>query len=376
MPLRVLILRSNPVHSDPRVDKIARTLGSAGYSVHVLGWDFTGKHSPQEQRDGYTLQRLHLPVAFGRGLQNLGHELRWQLKLLGWLRRQRESFDILHACDFDTVLPALMIGRWFHKQIIYDIFDFYADMLRQTPALVKQAIRQVDLWLINRVDGVILADDSRYDQIAGADPRRSVVIYNSPEDQAPPEPIPSGSPPGELVLAYIGLLQSERGLFELIDVIADHPAWRLELGGSGAEAEALVADAGRISDFRFHGRLPYDQALALNACADVLIATFDPAIPNHKYSSSNKLFEAMMLGKPIIVARHTNMDRLVESHQCGLVVTYGDRAELAKALERFSNDVAFRKQCGRNARAAYEQAYSWRAMQHRLLDFYQAVTTS
>lgn len=373
MPPRVLILRSNPVHSDPRVDKIARTLGVAGYAVQVLGWDFTGTYPPQEDRGEYRLQRLRLPVNFGRGLQNLGYELRWQLKLFGWLHRQRESFEVLHACDFDTVLPALVIGRLYGKRVIYDIFDFYADMLRQTPAVIVQTIRRVDLWAINQADGVILADDSRFRQIAGATPRRSVVIYNSPRDDAGQDPAPPGSPAGELVLAYVGLLQRERGLFELIDAFADRPGWRLEMGGSGAEAEALVAAAARLPNFHWHGRLPYDQALALNACADVLIATFDPAIPNHRYSSSNKMFEAMMLGKPIIVARDTNMDRLVEAHRCGLVVTYGDRAELAQALDRFSTDIPFREQCGRNARAAYEQIYNWQIMQNRLLDFYRAV---
>ncbi|MFN2197122.1 MAG: glycosyltransferase family 4 protein [Anaerolineales bacterium] len=360
------------------MDKIARALGTAGYPVQVLGWDYDGTHPAFEQREGYTVQRLELPVAFKRGIQNLGHELRWQRKLFGWLHSHRNTFEVVHACDFDTVLPALIVGRRHQKQVIYDIFDFYADMLRQTPELIRKTIRRMDLWAIGHADGIILADDSRYGQIAGAVPRRSTVIYNCPEDwDGAEQPAnPPGAPTGELTLAYVGLLQRERGLFELIDVLAGHPEWRLELGGSGAEAEALLAAARQGINFHWHARLPYAQALALNARADVLIATFDPAIPNHRYSSSNKLFEAMMLGKPIIVARDTNMDRLVENHHCGLVVTYGDRTELTQALTRFTEDVPFREQCGRNARTAYEHEYNWQIMQRRLLDFYQSVITS
>lgn len=37
--MKVVILRSNPVAPDPRVEKEARALSGAGYSVIALGWD-------------------------------------------------------------------------------------------------------------------------------------------------------------------------------------------------------------------------------------------------------------------------------------------------------------------------------------------------
>jgi glycosyltransferase involved in cell wall biosynthesis len=373
MPARILILRSNPVHSDPRVDKIASTLGESGYDVQVLGWDYTGSYPTEETRPGYHLRRISYPVQFGRGLANLAHELGWQRRLFGWLMRHRGTFDILHACDFDTVLPALAIRRFYGKLLVYDIFDFYADMLRQTPGPVKAAIRRIDLWAINYADAVILADDSRVEQITGSRPRRCIVVYNSPPDQVSPDSSAISSPPGSLNIAYIGLLQRERGLFELLEVLKLHTEWHLDLGGSGSEEQALQQIAGGLSNVHLHKRLLHEQALALNAAADTLIATFDPAIPNHRYSSSNKLFEAMMLGKPILVARHTNMDRLVDAWQCGLVVEYGDLDSLALALGHLAEDPNLRRRLGQNARQAYEQQFNWKLMQARLLELYQSL---
>lgn len=373
MPARVLILRSNPVHSEPRVDKIAASLAAAGYPVRVLGWDFQGHHPAVEERSGYTLERIRLPVVFGRGLANVGHELRWQRRLLSWLRRERGSFDILHACDFDTVLPALAVARLHDKRLIYDIFDFYADMLRLTPAPVVNLLRAADLWAINRADGLILADDARWQQISGANPRRTAVIYNAPEDLLAGLPAAEDTPAGELRLAYIGLLQRERNLFELLEVLRRHPDWHLDLGGSGPEELSLVEVARSLPNVAWHGRLPYRQAMELNARADVLLAAFDPAIPNHRYSSSNKLFEAMMLSKAIVVARQTNMDRLVETHQCGLVIDYGQAGALETALVRLAQEPDFRRQCGQHGRRAFEQLYNWPLMQARLLGFYQEI---
>jgi glycosyltransferase involved in cell wall biosynthesis len=371
MPQRILLLRSNPVHSDPRVNKIAHTLGDAGYAVEVLGWDFTGSLPAEETRPGYKLRRISFPVTFGRGLANLGLELRWQWKLLAWLRKARDEYDLLHACDFDTVLPALVCQRLYGKQVVYDIFDFYADMLRQTPGWLKAAIRWIDLQAINRADAVILADDARRAQIAGSFPRRTTVVYNSPEDLGHFANAAPDSPEGVLRLAYIGLLQAERGLFELVRVFLRHPDWILEFGGSGAEQQALREMADGAAHIRWHGRIPHEQVLMINAAADALIATFDPAIPNHRYSSSNKLFEAMMLSKPVIVAHNTHMDEIVKQYNCGLVVDYGDEASLEAALLYLAKNREFRRACGAAGRQAYEREFDWAIMQQRLLKLYQ-----
>lgn len=80
-----------------------------------------------------------------------------------------------------------------------------------------------------------------------------------------------------------------------------------------------------------------------------------------------------MLGKPVIVARDTNMDRIITEESCGLVVPYGDVPSLEAALANLQSDVDFRHRLGKNARLAYETTYSWGAMKTRLLDLYRSV---
>ncbi len=230
------------------------------------------------------------------------------------------------------------------------------------------------MWAIGRTDAVILADDSRLLQIADSSPRRCIVIYNSPQDvlgqhaQAVPE---GGRHP--LRLAYVGLLQVERGLIELLDVLARHPEWTLDLAGFGGDEALLLHRAMQLPNVHWHGRVPYDQALRLSAAADVLFATYDPTIPNHRYASPNKVFEAMMLGRPIIVARATNMDLLIDKHAAGLVVPYGDTNALETALLQLESQPELRQRLGAGGRRAYESHYSWALMERRLLDLYAEI---
>jgi glycosyltransferase involved in cell wall biosynthesis len=375
MSSRVLICRSNPVAPDPRVEKIARSLASAGYQVSVLGWDRSGELPARSQQDGVTLLRLPIVAAFGSGMANLPNLLRWQWGLMRWLMRHREAYDIIHACDFDTILPALASQTLFSKKVVYDIFDFYADHLRATPELFKKAIRFVDLRAIGRADALILADESRREQIRGARPRFSTVIYNSPEEVAIQQAGGLTSEPGcSLRLAYVGLLQVERGLFEMMALLERHPEWCLDLAGFGGDEARIRAQVERMPNVHWHGRVPYQEALELSRAADVLFATYDPAIPNHRFSSPNKIFEAMMLGKPVLVAKDTNMDRIVQQAECGLVVQYGDEAALESALTQLAQDDTLRKRLGRNARQAYKTHYSWQKMQSRLEQLYRRVS--
>jgi glycosyltransferase involved in cell wall biosynthesis len=372
--MRILILRSNPISPDPRVEKIARTLAGAGHRVTCLGWDRSASLPHQEQKDGYSLYRLPIAARYGSGVQNLPALLRWQWHLLTWLISRRKDYDVLHACDFDTVLPALLAKRLWKKPVIYDIFDFYADHLRRTPEPLKKWVKGMDFRAIGQADGVILADESRLAQIEGSHPRLCITIYNSPEDE-PGLTNPVGQPESgyALRIAYVGLLQVERGLFEMIDVLRLHPEWHLDLAGFGGDEDRILDAIRGMPNISWHGRVPYRRALELSCQADVLFATYDPAIANHRYSSPNKVFEGMMLGKPVIAAEGTNMDAIIRAANCGIIVKYGDKAGLEEALARLERDRSLMAQLGKNGRRAYDEKYSWQNMQRRLVAFYEQI---
>jgi glycosyltransferase involved in cell wall biosynthesis len=370
---RVLICRSNSLVSDPRVDKVARALAGAGYAVQLVGWDNSGALPLVEDCQGIRVERIRIIVKNTRGLGLVPYELRWQAALTFWLFRRRAAFDVIHACDFDTILPALLCKRIWGMRVVYDIFDFYADMLRATPGFLKRWIRFFELRAIDRSDAVILADDSRREQITGSHPQRIAVIYNSPEaiferGSNPPTPLPQSD---GLQIAYIGNLQVERGLLELLAVLARHPEWKLDLAGFGPDEIHIAAAAEKLPNVTWHGRIAYARALELNALADVMVATYSPAIPNHRFSSPNKLFEAMLLAKPIIVARDTNIDRIVQAEGCGLVVNYGDLPALEEVLVQLQHDPTLRQRLGEQGRKAYENSYAWSHMKIRLLKLYQ-----
>ena len=369
----VVILRSNPVDPDPRVEKAARALARAGWKVVVVGWDRTGSLPGTRADEWGRTDRLGPRAAFGRGLANAPATFRWQLRLWGWLARRRAEYTHIHACDFDTVLPAVLAKSMWGKVLVYDIFDFYADQFRRTPGWVRALVRRIDRWAVGRADAVILVDDARRVQIEGTRHRRVEIVYNTPEDSLAALDRRPPPPRAGLRLAYVGLLQVERGLAQWIAIVGRHPEWTLDLAGFGGDEPLLRSLAQAHPNVRFHGRIPYARGLELMHGADVLTAIYDPGIANHRLASPNKLFEAMMLGRPVIVARGTNVDRLVESHKCGLVLTYGDEGALEAALLELAANPGKRRKLGQAGRQAYLSTYSWTMMEKRLAGLYDSV---
>lgn len=372
--LRVLFCRSNPIAPDPRVEKEAAALLQGGYAVSVIGWDRSAALPASERRDGLHIERISIQAPYAAGMMNLPNLLRWEYLLLSWLWRHRSEYDLIHACDFDTILPALWAKKFWGKRVVYDIFDFYADHLRRTPKMVKALIRASDIAAIGKADALILCDDARLEQILGAKPRRTAIIYNTPMDASMgKDETALSSPAGKLRLGYVGLIQVERGLFDILALLRERAEWSLVLAGFGGDEERVVAAAAAMPNVTWRGRVPYETALEIDRSADVLFALYDPAIPNHRYSSANKLFEAMMLGKPVLVAENSNMDRIVAKYDCGLVVPYGDRKAIEDALARLAGDPELRSRLGRNGRSAYETSYSWAVMAERLVMLYQGL---
>lgn len=373
----VLFLRSNPVSPDVRLEKEARALIASGFNVSVLAWDRLGTSEPTETPiRNLQINRLRISGRFGSGLRNAIPLIWWQCAALWWMLSRRCEFDRIHACDLDTGIVGLVAAKLLRKPIVYDIFDLYADRLNTNHTLIAPILRRLELALIGWMDAVIICDEARRHQIAGAKFKRLAVVYNTPDNFS----LNSIAANNETTLtsarlrnAYVGILTSDRFLLEMVEVVRAEPAFYLTIAGFGHLEEEIQLKASGCDRINVMGKVPYETGLSISANSDAMFAIYDPSLPNHRYSSANKLFEAMALGKPIIVARNTSMDLTVERHNLGFVIDYGDEKALFNCLVAISGwtheKVLEFKQ---SANEVFVNEFSWGVMERRLVDLYRA----
>ena len=240
--------------------------------------------------------------------------------------------------------------------------------------LLRRWIASVDKFGIRFTDVLFLVDESRYEEVKGARINRLVYIYNSPPDFLDVKQEQEAQTGTRITIFYAGLIHKSRGMEYMTKAVEDLDGVRLIIAGTGPDKEFVEKSAGRCKKIQYIGWIPsYEGVIKKTLKADILFRFIDPKIPKSKYESPNKLFEAMMCGKPIIVSDGSSMANIVRKENCGLVVSYGDVDAIKEAIIKLKSDPQLYKQLGENGRRAYEEKYNWTMMERRLLDAYKDI---
>lgn len=364
------MIRSHPINPDVRIEKEATTLSNAGNEVVILGWGRYGnEEQTKETLSKYCIHRFQFRAPLGyRIFPFLPF---WWLHVSYWLLK--EKWDVVHAADLDCLIPSLIISKFLSRPIVYDIFDFYSDQVAFSPAL-RKIIASIDCYLMKYVDEIILADSSRIHQILQKSYQNVSIIYNSP----PMEVLNDYCTPKKsdmFKIFFAGGLSMDRDISSIIRACSDITDIFFEIAGYGHRVPEILKICEQNSRVHFLGQIHYKMVILKTFQADLLFAFYDPKVPNNVYASPNKLFEAMMCGKPILVNSGTSMAKIVSEEKCGLVLEYGDLSLIREAVLKIKNDKKFSENLGKNGKRAFDEKYNWNIMEKRLIKIYKRILT-
>ena len=367
---RIIYLRSNDANPDPRLTKEVNAALRNGFSASILAWDRYGTCQAVEKvmasEGEYCVKRFKLKSKFGSGIKNILKLMAFQCFLIKSLFLNRKNIDIIHAADFDTVIPAVLMKIFYGKSVIYDIYDFYVDAF-PVPSFLKKIVRKIDIKIISFVDAVILPVEYRLEQISGSNPRKIIYIHNTPERMVNTENLRNKN--DKLIISYVGILQEHRFLKQIINFAKKDNGIELNIAGFGLYEDYVVDCSEKFENIKFYGKVPYNVGLNISAKADILFAIYDPSIKNHKYSAPNKFYEALMLERPILVSNGTGVDELVRKNKVGWCIDYNESA-FSDFLKSVSKNEIY--EISKNMRKVYDEQYSWEVMEKRLIDLYNS----
>ncbi len=353
------MLRSVPVPPDPKPLKEAKVIKKLGNTVRVISWNREGEKKTREI-NGIDIDNFSLRASYGSGVKNLIKMLLWQLFLI--YRLSFAKFDVVHSFDLDTALPAYIVSRIKRKKIVYEVLDaFYIS--RKLPNSLRGIAKKLEEFIANHSDAFIIVDDRRKKQLSVK--KNPYILYNTVEDIYPLNC--RFKRRKENLASYVGVLHEDRGIRQIIEVARRMPSWEFWIAGYGPLETFVRESANRIRNMTFFGKVPYETALNIEGCSDVIMAVYDPDVASNKFSSPNKLYEATMLGVPLVVSKGTGIDEIVNQNEIGLSVNYSDVEELIKALENIKK---CKERFGKNARKVYLEKFSWDKFENTLTNIY------
>lgn len=370
---KVVYVRSSEIFNDSRATKEIKVLIDAGYSVFVLAWDRDGRAKKECAKVFSGSSNLHLlfydvTLLNGIGLKNLS-------KLLGWFRwvskelSKINNIAFIHACDLDAGFVVRRYAKLHRIIYVYDIYDYYIDA-HHIPSVLTRLVEQTEIKVINDAASVIICTEERRKQISKAKPQEVVVIFNSPEVNA-------DQIQGHLCkydYVYCGGLFKKRLVDKILDLYPENKDLRFIFAGPG---EKELVDKARFLDanyenFSYLGQIAYNQVIEFESSAACLSAIYDPKYRNHQLCAPNKYYEALGLGKPLIVCKNTGIDLAVLEHKLGFAINY-NAEEFYDALRMILNDSSFSKNASIEGRTLYNNNYNWGLMKGKLMSLYNDI---
>ena len=179
---------------------------------------------------------------------------------------------------------------------------------------------------------------------------------------------------GPFVLAF-GRINWKKNLIELVRAVASTPNGRVIIAGPPEQAydkdlqrESAILGIAHRTSILAREVLGRDKHQLLRSCGALIL-------PSISENFGNVVLEAMTQAKPVIVSRGVGAAKLVETHECGIVVDPEAQAISLAICQIFSNEREA-LEMGRRGRAAAATVYGWQNVARTMAGHYAELIAS
>ena len=315
----VIFLRSQNPDTDSRLQRYSNILKKENILHTIIGWNREDKEI--ETSKDTILYNKKAPI--GGGLSNILSLILWNFFLFRKLFILRKKYTIIHSIDFDTCIPAYIIAKFFKKKLIFDIYDKYTDA-RNMPSFVALFIDKIEKHCAIHSDELILPDECRIKQLNIHKHEKIHIIENVPYSNL--KLSTKKEITNDLIFSYVGILEEKnRGIENLLNVIAKNPSITLHIAGGGKIEPLIKEMSKKYPNIIFHGQVPPEKALEILAKSDIIVGMYYKTIKNHLYASPNKYFEHLFLEKVLLTTEATPPGDKVQKYKTGFAIGETER---------------------------------------------------
>jgi len=394
--MNVCLIYQGEFPREERIEKTAKSLAADGHTIYLLCNDY-GTHAARNEVFG-DVHVLRIGPAFKNRTVNRILKFPvflnpfWVWPLIRAIRKF--NIDVLQAINLPVAPAALAVGRIYHLPVLYDMWENYPDALRgwarrDWKYLVfknYKLAREVEKWVTKRFDHIFTVVEEARDRLIadGVYPSRVSVVTNGVDlDMFVKNSAPVGKlfdpDPDAYKLLYVGYITVERGLEDIVRALRlvrnTVPRVHLYIAGSGKDLPRLkaIAETEEVSDLvTFLGFLPFDQIHSYVIASDICLV---PHVYNDFINTTipNKLFQYMVLRKPVLVSNAKPLARIVGQCGCGFIFKSGSREDAAAkiiAAYQARHDHSY----GERGKACAEQHYTWEIASRELLRVYRGLS--
>lgn len=389
-----------PFPPDIRVEKEARTLIAAGHKIVILSLGRKGIKEIEEL-NGITILRIYPKNLFRRIFDFLCFNLffvnfLWRHKISETV--EKYNINAIHVHDLDLIKTAIPVAKKNRIPIVADLHENLPEAKRAwrkkmnfidaitRPITPITRFKNLEKYCVSEVDWVITVVNEakeHYIRDCNAKEENVVVVMNTEDVRTfrTPDSYKLTDKKAHPVISYIGGFGPHRGLDTAIksmqNILKVFPEAKLFLVGSGSkeyqkELNGLCEKLHLKESIVFTGRIDLDQVPVYIASSDVCLVPHQKN-PHTDSTIPHKIFQYMVMRKPVIVTDCLPLKRIVEECNAGIVIPSGDHDKLSDAIITLLEDIDAAKRYGENGRRCVEKKYNWENDGRKLLETYEKI---
>jgi len=366
--MNILMTLSNPFTHDPRVENEAKSLIKQGHNVTVLAWDRKKQNLKNEKRNEIDIVRV-----FNTQFMNiLPYDI---LKLYFWEKEgykealklhEKNPFDLVHCHNLDTLSIGVKLKKKLGITLIYDAHEIWGYMVaKDLPKVCSDHFLKKEKKIINDSDRIITVNEPLKNYFKDFTKKEITIVMNCKHLLGRKyEPVKNK----QFTLIYIGMLNKSRFLLELVEVVEEIPDVRLIIGGIGKEnyVEELKEKCKKLDNVDFIGPVPSDKVVPMTKKSDAIVCIFDPYNKNNQVGLPNKIFEAAVCGRPMIITKGLYYEKIVvDEGDFGISVNFS-KEDLKNGIMKLKEDKELQIKLGQNALKQAIEKYNWEKQEEKI----------
>ncbi|APX98388.1 glycosyltransferase [Natronorubrum daqingense] len=357
---------------DPRIfHKQLRTLATEGYRATLLV-----HHGESTVRNGVHVRSLGDVETRLERWRNLPHLFRVA---------RRQDADVYHLHDPELLPVGVALAATTDAEVVYDIHEDYTDAIRvrewipePLKPILQTAFPAVQSALTRPLDLVVTADESTREKVADRTSTPVETVRNLPKVGEIDTEGADLERSHEYVLAYVGGLDRERGLLNMLTVTSRLRDRGLDVGlwllgpFQDDEIERRAREfmtSEEISDHvRLFGYVDYDEIFSHLSQADVGLLLVDE--DRFERNVPTKFFEYLYCGLPVVLTDVASLEPYADDDYC-VTVSEDNLDRIVAETARLLEETEIRAEMSDAAHETVVSEYSWEVERERLVRAYE-----
>lgn len=304
-------------------------------------------------------KEFYIPANLGMPLKRIIPTLKFARKALSELKRIKP--DCIYVQGLDMLAIAVFYKKHFYKKltIVYEIADLHRLIIQPQKNVIKKMVQKVlrssERNLCKKIAFLVVTSQQYYNkyysQFIPAD--KYLYIANAPEKEV-----------------FSSYQKKTGGAFTVGFVGAAQFAEQIKLlVSAGKESGIQVIIAGSFLDTKLQeycvekgaicsGTYNYKRDIAnLYSKIDCVFSVYPMEDANVNLALPNKLYESIVCGLPIIVAKGTYLSEIVEKYKVGISIDSNNIAEYIDAFKSLRDNQEHYQDIVRNCNAIREECF-------------------